>query len=194
MSELSVPQTIPAQQSKYQVRFDFGQAGLSRLSSADVLVWVDSLPGPVSLPDFSALESQTAVVLGSLATRSAVAEWILQRQVSLGRRLSIALVGVGFEDGFASHDFLAAGAIIDALGARGIDFTSPEAAVAAASYQGLTNAVGHLFTASVVGQVVRGKSGIDVVRAASRADSETEVIVLRDGTEAEPEVLADTTV
>lgn len=180
MTDLSVPEQIPAEQSRYQVRFDFGAAGLARLRDADILVWVDSLPGPVSVPDFADLDEHTAVVLGSLATRSAVAEWILQRQVAEGRRLSIALVGAGFEEGFASNDLLAAGAIVDALAARGIDYSSPEAAIAAAAYQGLTQAVGHLFTASVVGQIVRAREGIELVRDAARVDSVTEIIVLRE--------------
>lgn len=180
VTDLSVPEQIPAEQSRYQVRFDFGAAGLTRLRAADILVWVDSLPGPASVPDFADLDEHTAVVLGSLATRSAVAEWILQRQISAGRRLSIALVGAGFEEGFASHDFLAAGAIVDALAARGIDYSSPEAAIAASAYQGLTNAVGHLFTASVVGQIVRDREGIDLVRDAARVDSVAEIIVLRE--------------
>ncbi|OUE31759.1 hypothetical protein BFL35_03730 [Clavibacter michiganensis] len=48
-----------------------------------------------------------------------------------------------------AEDQLAAGAVVDALAALGIDGTSPEAAVACAAYQQLEPAVGHLLTASV---------------------------------------------
>lgn len=176
----SLPETFAPAQARYQVRFDFGSAGLRRLADADIIVWVDALPEAGSLPSLDDVAPTSAIILGALTTRSAVADWILRRQVELGRRLSIALVAAGFEDGFASHDLLAAGAIIEALADRGIDFTSPEAAVAGAAYAGLRQASGHLFTASVVGQNVRRKLSIEPVKAASQIDSQSEVVVLRE--------------
>ena len=61
-------------------------------------------------------------------------------------------MAAGTDDGgFAVEDFLAAGAVIDALGDVGIDFVSPEAAVAGAAFAGLRNASLHLLSASVTG-------------------------------------------
>ena len=53
---------------------------------------------------------------------------------------------------FAVEDQLGAGAIVDALGALGIDHTSPEAAAACEAFRGLRGAVRHLLTASGSGQ------------------------------------------
>ena len=61
----------------------------------------------------------------------------------------------------------------------GIDFTSPEAAVACAAFSNLTNAVGHLFTASVDGQALIAANRRDAVVAAARIDSSDEVRVVR---------------
>lgn len=180
MTDSSLPETFAPAQARYQVRFDFGSAGLRRLADADIIVWVDALPEAGSLPSLEEVAPTSAIILGALTTRSAVADWILRRQVDLGKRVSIALVAAGFEDGFASHDLLAAGAIIEALADRGIDFTSPEAAVAGAAYAGLRQASGHLFTASVVGQNVRRKLSLEPVKAAAQIDSQTEVVVLRE--------------
>ncbi|UCR88536.1 2-phosphosulfolactate phosphatase [Mycetocola spongiae] len=184
MNQSSAPEISPPSQGRYQVRFDFGPEGLRRLGDVDILVWVDSLPEAGSIPALDGLGDHTAIILGSLNSRTAVAEWILGRQVALGRRLTVALVGAGFEGGFATHDFLAAGAIADALAERGIDFTSPEAAVAAAAFAGLRGATGHLFTASIVGQLVRNRLSAEPVKAASQIDTQTEVVVLREGAEA----------
>ncbi len=180
VTDSSLPETFAPAQARYQVRFDFGSAGLRRLADADIIVWVDALPEAGSLPSLDEVAPTSAIILGALTTRSAVADWILRRQVDLGTRVSIALVAAGFEDGFASHDLLAAGAIIEALADRGIDFTSPEAAVAGAAYAGLRQASGHLFTASVVGQNVRRKLSLEPVKAAAQIDSQTEVVVLRE--------------
>lgn len=183
MNSSPIPDIPAPTQGRYQVRLDFGPAGLRRLGAADVVVWVDSLPEAGALPEMEGIADTAAIILGGMTTRTAVAEWILQRQVRLGRRVTVSLVAAGFEGGFASHDLLAAGAIVDALGARGLDFTSPEAAVAAAAFDGLRGAVGHLFTASVVGQNVRAKLSPEPVRQAAAIDTQTEVVVLREGSE-----------
>ncbi|GGE81703.1 2-phosphosulfolactate phosphatase [Mycetocola zhadangensis] len=178
MPEL-LAQNAPTAQSKYQVRFDVGVDGLTRIGAADIVIWVDSL----ALSDTSAvlqtLDPSTSVVVADLTNRTAVAQWVLDTQVQRGRRVSVAVVAAATVGGFASNDLLASGAVIDALVALGIDFTSPEAAVACAAFEGLRNAVGHLFTASVAGQELIAADQRERVTSAAKIDSSTEVSVLR---------------
>ncbi|WP_316308394.1 2-phosphosulfolactate phosphatase [Clavibacter michiganensis] len=129
-------------------------------AGADVTVWVDPLP---SAPPPTAarrdevlatMPARPAVVSAGLADAPAVADWILALQTALGRRAYVAVVAAGTVEADGSwracaEDQLAAGAVVDALAALGIDATSPEAAVACAAYQQLRPAVGHLVTASV---------------------------------------------
>ena len=178
MPELLAP-ALPTAQSKYQVRFDVGLDGLTRVGAADIVVWVDSLSLSGTGAVLDALELSTSAVLAGLPNRRAVAEWVLAQQVQRGRRVSIAVVAAGRDGGFASNDLLAAGAVIDALVGLGIDFTSPEAAVACAAFDGLKNAVGHLFTASASGQELLADGQRERVAAAARVDSSTDVSVLR---------------
>jgi 2-phosphosulfolactate phosphatase len=130
-----------AAQSSYQVRFDWGAAGRDAIAvDADAVVWVDQLDGGA--------EART------LEQADEIAEWALAEQERLGGRFRIAVVAAGVQrpDGslrFAVEDLLAAGAIIDAIAARGIDHQSPEAAAAAAAHRGLKNATRHLVNASV---------------------------------------------
>jgi hypothetical protein len=172
------PALHPAAQAKYQVRFDTGRGGLDRVADVDLLIWVDAL----ALADAGvALDSPArAVVAANLTNRSAVAAWALAHQVRLGRRVSIAVVSAGRDGTISAPDLLAAGAVVDALITLGIDFTSPEAAVASAAFDNLRNAVGHLFTASVDGQTLIGDGERERVTAAARVDSTTEVAILRD--------------
>lgn len=156
----------PAAQAKYQVRFDQGVEGVARIAgAADVLVWVDQVSTDAaggrspdasvpSVPDgaLSAAPDATVLVAG-LRDAAAVAAWILADQERLGRRSYVAIVAAGRADGgFAADDVLAAGAVVDALTALGIDDTSPEAAVASSAFTGLAHAVAHLATASVGGR------------------------------------------
>ncbi|MBF4618286.1 2-phosphosulfolactate phosphatase [Clavibacter sp. VKM Ac-2873] len=151
----------PSTQARYQVRLDGGVAGARRIAAgADVIVWVDALP---SVPPPTAarrdevlatMPARPAVVSAGLADAPAVADWILALQTALGRRAYVAVVAAGAVEADGSwracaEDQLAAGAVVDALAALGIDATSPEAAVACAAYQQLRPAVGHLVTASV---------------------------------------------
>ncbi len=151
----------PSTQARYQVRLDGGVAGARRIAAgADVIVWVDALP---SVPSPTAarrdevlatMPARPAVVSAGLADAPAVADWILALQTALGRRAYVAVVAAGTVEADGSwracaEDQLAAGAVVDALAALGIDATSPEAAVACAAYQQLRPAVGHLVTASV---------------------------------------------
>jgi hypothetical protein len=182
---------VPAahRQAKYQVRFDWGVEGAAAVAAdADVVVWVDALgPEPDAderdAPD--ELPGDGAVLLAGLTDAGAVARWILDEQVRLGRRAMIALVAAGATtpEGtlrFAVEDLLAAGAVVDALAALGIDYSSPEAAAACAAFTGLRGAVAHLLTASVSGQerITGGEAASDIAARGRLGASET-VTVLR---------------
>jgi 2-phosphosulfolactate phosphatase len=165
----------PRNQAKYQVRFDWGLDGAAAITpGAHILVWADALPGPTIDP---LAGHDAAVITGSVGSRTAVAQWILARQVELGGRAIVAVVAAGGVDGrFAVEDLLAAGAVIDALGEVGIDFTSPEAAAAAGAYAGLRNATAHVLSACVSGQ----EAGAEAVAAAREANARAEFDILRE--------------
>ena len=139
---------IPAahRQAKYQVRFDWGVAGIRTVAQdADLIVLVDvlSTSPALKIPDVAA-----AVVSGGFRNRTAVARWVLDRQAEKGDRVFVAVIAAGDarDDGsirFAVEDLLAAGAIIDALATAGIDFVSPEGAAACAAFTGLHRAIAH---------------------------------------------------
>ena len=132
-------------QESYQVRFDWGVAGAAAVGQdADATVWVSQLletAGPVgSVP-------------GSLDRADELGAWALSQQQQRGGRFRIAVVAAGAAraDGslrFAVEDLLAAGAVIEAIAAVGIDHQSPEAAAAASAYRGLRGATRHLLSAS----------------------------------------------
>lgn len=166
-------------QRQYQVRFDWGAVGAASVGvDADVVVWVDALaPGP--LP---ALVAGPSVVTADLRNVDAVADWVLERQAEKADRFFVAVIAAGAEraDGssrFAVEDQLAAGAVIDALVARGIDYTSPEAAAACASFEGLRRALRHLFTASESGRALAGSP--DALHEAASLNSSDAVVQLR---------------
>jgi hypothetical protein len=154
------PQQQKPHQSKYQVRLDQGVAGAARIASgAHVVVVVDVLDGHGLLSTADVLAAVAAVsdagalVLHATAASSAdVARRVLARQAERGDRAVVAVVAAGAldDDGFRSavEDVLAAGAVVDALAASGIDFSSPEAAVACAAAVSLRGAQSHLLTAS----------------------------------------------
>lgn len=206
--------TSPFDQSRYQVRLEWGVAGLERVAASDVVVVVDVLrfsstvaarlearettpldatAHAVSLNGAAvaarAAELSPVVMLGCLRNPSAVADRILDVQRERGERTSIAVIAAGeltSRDGdaplrFAVEDLLGAGAAIDALGARGIDHTSPEAAAAAEAYRGLRTAARHLLTASGSGQELIARGSRDEVLAAADVDASTVVPVLQRG-------------
>jgi 2-phosphosulfolactate phosphatase len=204
-----IPVHPPFSQTKYQVRFDWSSRGAGRIAPADVAVVVDVLSYSTSLELAATAGAATAldetgdphagaavatalaatgamVVAGCLRNCSAVADWIIAKQAELGRRTSIVVVAVGDVDEagsprFAVEDFFGAGAIIDALGARGIDYTSPEAAAAAAAFDGLRNGVGHLLSASGSAQLLAQTGDAELVQAAREVDVSTTVPVLDGG-------------
>ncbi|KAA9089016.1 2-phosphosulfolactate phosphatase [Microbacterium radiodurans] len=172
----------PFDQGRYQVRFEWGAAGLERLAAADVVVVVDVL---VTTDEASAIASASdALVLrGGLRNAGAVADAVLAEQGRRGARTSIAVIGAGAGERtglrFAVEDLLGAGAVIDALSSRGIDHTSPEAAAACESFRGLRGAVRHLLTASATGQELAAAGRRDEALAAAEIDADTAVPVLR---------------
>ncbi len=210
----------PFDQSRYQVRLEWGDDGLARLAASDVVVVVDvlrfsstvttrvaaggavpldaaahavSLNGTAISRAAAALDPAPIVLLGCLRNASAVAEAIADEQRRRGARTSIALIAGGnlvpADAGAAARtarrvaveDLLGAGAIVDALGVRGIDHTSPEAAAAGEAFRGLRAARRHLLAASGSGQELAERGAHDEVRAAAELDASTAVPVLREG-------------
>ncbi len=142
------------------------------MEGAHVVVWCDALPTGHAMPAFPG-----AIVAGTTGSAASAAQWVLALQQQLADRAVVAVVAAGTDEGgFAVEDFLAAGAVIDALAAVGIDFNSPEAASACAAYEGLRNATLHLTSASETGQRV----GAEALAIARAANSEPEVQVLRE--------------
>ncbi|MDH6179868.1 2-phosphosulfolactate phosphatase [Microbacteriaceae bacterium SG_E_30_P1] len=174
--------SLPESQSRYQVRFAFGiESGSAIAEGAHVVVWVDALPEGAT-PGIGALGGTAAIVSGSIGSRAAVAQWILDRQASLGDRAFVAVVAAGGRGGaFAVEDLVAAGAVIDALGELGIDYTSPEAAAAAGAFLALKNAGSHVLSASVAGQLLLATEGPEALDAARAASAAPEFEVLREG-------------
>ncbi|KQQ25661.1 hypothetical protein [Frondihabitans sp. Leaf304] len=148
-------------QQRYQVRFEWGEAGARRIApGAHVIVVADELDGhgeasgaQLVAAIAEACPGGPAVLCVTEASAGDAAKWILRLQAQLGDRAVVAVIGAGSldPDGFrtAVEDHLAAGAVIDALAARGLDSSSPEAAAACAAWQGLQRATAHLLTASV---------------------------------------------
>jgi len=142
-------------------------------------------------------DRDVVVVAASMRNRSAVADRLVALQAERGERLMIAIVAAGervhpggYSAGadaggaavrFAVEDLLVAGAVVDALVARGIDHTSPEAAVACAAFEGLSRATGHLISASGSGVELRGIGFAGDARLAAERDVTEVVPVLRDG-------------
>ena len=182
------PMRDPAfDQAMYQVRFEWGAAGLDRLAPADVVVVLDVLrftttvtvraersettplhnaPSINGAPVAAAAATVPgAVVLaGSLRHADAVAEEILREQVRRDRRTSVAVIAAGeaIASGdprlrFAVEDQLGAGAVIDALIRRGIDHVSPEAMLTAESFRSLRGALRHLVSASGAARHLRAR-------------------------------------
>jgi 2-phosphosulfolactate phosphatase len=197
----------PADQSRYQVRVEWGVAGLARLAPADVVVVVDVLRLSTTVTDaaargesaaladlagqsgapvaVAAAASGATVFAGSLRNPGAVARAVLHEQHRRGQRTSIAVIAAGERDGddvrFAVEDLFGAGAVVSALGDLGVDHTSPEAAAACEAFRGLRPALRHLLTASGSGQeLIAGDARADVL-AAAEVDTVDAVAVLRDG-------------
>ncbi|WP_244972480.1 2-phosphosulfolactate phosphatase [Paramicrobacterium fandaimingii] len=192
--------TADNQQGRYEVRFEWGTAGLSAVADgAGVIIVVQGIAGArqtsavveahgreradTAIVD-AALASGACVLAASLGNRTAVATYVLQHQVDRGERVRVAIVAETDPDavgsGFAVDALFAAGAVIDALAAVGIDYASPEAAAACAAFTGLERAIGHLYTASTAGQRLIAEGRRDAVVAAGKIDASKRVPVLGD--------------
>lgn len=140
------------EQSRYQVRFDWALDGAYAIGAdADVIIWVDAITESGAELAVEKLPSGPSVVFADLPSAHAVAQWVIDLQVKLAKRILIAVVAAGStREGLlrvTTEDLLAAGAVIDQLAALGLDATSPEAAAAEAAYRGLSRATSHLLTA-----------------------------------------------
>lgn len=165
----------PHDQSRYQVRLDWGSAGLARLAPAEVIVLVDVLApadGPVALARVAADADAAVVLWATLRSASATADAIARLQEERGQRTSVSIIAAGLAESpdaevrWAVEDLLGAGAVVDALAERGIDHSSPEAAVAGEGLRGLRPALRHLLTASAGGQqLIEAGHRDDVVHA-----------------------------
>lgn len=107
-------------QSSYQVRFEWGIAGLARLQPADVIVVVDVLRfstaatsaveagrviplraelsrngAPIAAAAAAHAARGATVLLGCLRNRSALADLIVQEQHGRGGRVSVAVIAAG---------------------------------------------------------------------------------------------------
>src|SRR5690554_1973391 len=113
--------TDPGSQSTYQVRLGWGSGGLTRLATSGVVVIVDAIGTSEDLvAEAVALPHRPTVFVGSLRNATATATAVYEEQLSRGGRTAINLVLMGDADGgFAVEDYLAAGAIADALTALG---------------------------------------------------------------------------
>ena len=205
----------PFTQDTYQVRMEWGTAGLSRLAPADVIVVVDVLrfssvvsertaageelaladlaPRSLNGAAVAALaadqEHEPVVLIGSLRNASAVADAIVEVQNRRGARTAVAVIAAGeltsraadAQVRFAVEDQLGAGAIIDALSARGLDHTSPEAAAAGEAYRALGGAVRHLLGASGSGRELAERDERAVTAAAASVDADRVAPRLLDG-------------
>jgi hypothetical protein len=113
-------------------------------------------------------ETEILLVTGP-ADATDVARRVLERQAARGDRVVVAIVAAGAveADGFrpAAEDQLAAGAVVDALAAVGIDASSPEAALACAAAVSLRRASSHLLTASASAAELVATGRADLVSA-----------------------------
>ncbi len=169
--------TDPSSQSTYQVRLAWGAEGFARLAEAPVVVIVDAIGASDDLvASAAALAHRPTVFEASLRNATATAKAVYDLQVASGGRTAIALVLAGDDGRFAVEDYLAAGAIADALTALGIDHSAPDVAVAVEGFRPLTRALKHLLSASAAGLALTAAGRRDEVRAAAALDADATAI------------------
>ncbi|TQJ30437.1 2-phosphosulfolactate phosphatase [Microbacterium sp. SLBN-146] len=167
--------TGTSSQSIFQVRLGWGGAGLEGLAAAPVVVIVDAIGTADDLVARAvALPHRPVVFAGSLRNATATAKAAYDVQIDSGDRTAINLVLVGDDGCFAVEDYLAAGAISDALTQLGIDHSAPDVAVAAEGFRALTRALTHLLSASASGLALAEAGRRADVKAAAALDAETE--------------------
>ncbi|WP_156759002.1 2-phosphosulfolactate phosphatase [Microbacterium karelineae] len=164
--------TDPRSQATYQVRLGWGAGALDALAPAEIVVIVDAIGADPRLEEAAAARAD-AVFAGSLRNATATARAVLDEQLSRGERTGIALVLAGDDGGFAVEDYLAAGAIGDALSAHGLDHSAPDVAVATEGFRALRRALKHLLSASGAGLALAADGRRDEARAAAEVDAES---------------------
>jgi 2-phosphosulfolactate phosphatase len=165
--------TSPRAQATYQVRLGWGSDGLRELARAEIVVIVDAIGSDDALvAQATALEDQPTVFAGSLRNATATAQAVYDEQIARGGRTAINLVLAGDRGRFCVEDYLAAGAIADALSARGLDHSAPDVAVATEGFRPLTRALKHLLSASAAGLALTEAGKRDEVLAAAALDAE----------------------
>ena len=173
------------EQGDYQVRFEWGVAGLARLANCDVVVIVDVLDragdgeAERAVLETAAESGAPLVITSSVQDAAAVAERILREQAWRSTRTSISIIAVGDPPHgrerdadaalrFAVEDLLGAGAVVHELGALGIDHTSPAAAAAGEAFGALRGGLRHLISATPAGRaLVAAGRGHEVITATS---------------------------
>lgn len=161
-------------QSIYQVRLGWGAEGITRLAPAEVFVIVDAIGSADELAaQAAALANAPTVFIASLRNATATANAVYEEQLARGSRIAINFVLAGENGGFAVEDYLAAGAVADALSVLGLDHSAPEVAVAIEGFRPLTRAVKHLFSASTAGLELTEAGRRDEVKAAAQLDADS---------------------
>ncbi|QIM16319.1 2-phosphosulfolactate phosphatase [Leucobacter insecticola] len=191
--------TASRSQSTYQLRLAWGTAGLTTLADAGIVVVVDALDAPAASEAVTSVGARVApgadvigdaaadlaaqaaglphgptVFRASLRNATATARAIVDEQLARGDRTAVNLVLAGDGGAFAVEDYLAAGALGDALSKLGLDHTAPDLAVAIEGFRPLTRALKHLLSASAAGLALTAAGRRDEVRAAAELDADSE--------------------
>lgn len=169
-------------QATYQVRLGWGTAGLTQLAPAEIVVVIDAIGSPdVLAQQAKALPHAPTVFVASLRNATATAQAVYEEQLARAGRTTINLVLAGDDaagGGFAVEDYLAAGAIADALTTLGIDHSAPDVAVATEGFRPLKRAVKHLFSASAAGLALKAEGRGAEAKAAGELDADPAAIRL----------------
>lgn len=200
----------PFDQSTYQVRLDWGLAGLERLAEADVVVIVDVLHFSSTLADavaagddvdlseaatwssdsvapaiaVTAAAGGATVLVGSIRNATAVARAVQTIQETRQVRTSVALIATGERDGSNDVRF----AVEDQLGAGAIAAALTDLGIDHTAPDAAVAAEGFRALRRALGHLVsasgsgRGAADAPSVAAASRLDAVSAVPVLRDRT------------
>ena len=189
-------------QSTYQIRLGWGPEGISQLAKSGIVIIVDAIESDdardTEVPDVeardadafagvrpagsssaralalkaAALPHEPMVFTASLRNATATANAVYEEQVVRGGRTAINLILAGDDGRFAVEDYLAAGAIANALSERGLDHSSPDVAVAIEGFRPLTRALKHLFSASAAGLAEAEAGRRDKAKAAALLDAD----------------------
>ncbi|MEV4666328.1 2-phosphosulfolactate phosphatase [Microbacterium sp. LWO12-1.2] len=198
----------PFDQSTYQVRLDWGLAGLERLADADVVVIVDVLHFSSRLADavadgaevdlteaaswsvdstapalaVTAAAGGATVLAGGIRNASAVARTVQAIQEQRQARTSVALIAAGERDGSNDLRF----AVEDHLGAGAVIAALTDLGIDHTAPDAAVAAEGFRALRRALGHLVsasgsgRDAADAEAVAAASRLDAVSTVPVLRD--------------